>query len=61
MQFIVTFFWSFLLISLLNYVVSSVNAVPFDFGLGAIVSVIVAIMLFIMSAILPEEQLPDYE
>ncbi|MFC7365404.1 MULTISPECIES: YjzD family protein [Bhargavaea] len=61
MQFIVTFFWSFLLISLLNYVVSSVNAVPFDFALGAIVSVVFAVMLFIMSMILPEEPVPDYE
>ncbi|MCW1926717.1 YjzD family protein [Bhargavaea beijingensis] len=61
MQFIFTFIWSFLLVTTLNYVVSSVNAVPFDFGLGAIVSVVAALFLFIMSAILPEEPLPDYE
>ncbi|MCM3088150.1 Protein of unknown function [Bhargavaea ginsengi] len=61
MQFIMTFVWSFLLITTLNYVVSSVNAVPFDFGLGAIVSVVFAVMLFMMSAVLPEETLPDYE
>lgn len=61
MQFIFTFIWSFLLFTTLNYVVSSVNAVPFDLGLGAIVSVVAAVILFIMSAILPEEPLPDYE
>jgi hypothetical protein len=61
MQFIMTFVWSFLLITTLNYVVSSVNAVPFDFGLGAIVSIVFAVMLFIMSMVLPEEPLPDYE
>ena len=61
MQFIITFIWSFLLFTTLNYVVSSVNAVPFDLGLGAIVSVIAAIIIFIISAILPEEPLPDYE
>lgn len=59
MQYIVTFFWSFLLVSMLNYVVSSVLAVPFDFQLGAIVSVVFAVLIFIVAAIIPNESTPE--
>lgn len=55
MKFVFTFVWSFLLITLLNYVVSSVNGVHFDFTLGAIVSVGVALLLFVISKIIPNE------
>ena len=48
MQYIVTFIWSFLLVSMLNYVVSSVLGVPFDFKTGAIVSVVFSILIFII-------------
>ncbi|GGG19935.1 hypothetical protein GCM10007425_12910 [Lysinibacillus alkalisoli] len=59
MQYIVTFFWSFLLVSMLNYVVSSVLNVPFDFQLGAIVSVVFAILVFIVAAVIPSESTPE--
>jgi len=55
MKYLLTFVWSFLLISTLNYVVSSVNGVYFDFTLGAIISVFVAIIIFIISAIIPND------
>lgn len=55
MKFIFTFIWSLFLISMLNYVVSSINAVPFDFALGAIVSVVVTILIFVISAIIPND------
>ncbi|WP_040227790.1 YjzD family protein [Bhargavaea cecembensis] len=61
MQYILTFVWSFLLITMLNYVVSSINAVPFDFGLGVIVSLVISVLVFIISAILPDESTPDYD
>lgn len=54
MQFIGTFFWSFLLISLLNYVVSAVQNVDFDFMLGVYMSAVVAILIFIISSIIPD-------
>lgn len=59
MQYIMTFIWSFLLVSMLNYVVSSVQNVPFDFTLGAILSVAFAVLVFIMSAIIPNEATPE--
>ncbi|HSJ37872.1 MAG TPA: DUF2929 family protein [Planococcus sp. (in: firmicutes)] len=54
MQFIGTFFWSLLLISLLNYVVSAVQNVDFNFMLGIYMSVVVSILIFIISTIIPE-------
>jgi len=55
MKFIFAFIWSFCLVSMLNYVVSSVNGVPFDFATGAIASVVFAVLVLIVSAIIPNE------
>ena len=59
MQYIGTFFWSFCLISLLNYVVSAVQNVPFDFMIGVYLSVVVSILIFVISAIIPNEPVAD--
>ena len=55
MKYIFTLIWSFLLVTMLNYVVSSVQDVPFDFLLGAILSVVVAVVIFIIAAIIPND------
>jgi predicted PurR-regulated permease PerM len=55
MKYVLTFVWSFFLVTLLNYVVSSVNGVEFNFALGAIISVIVAVLILVISSILPDE------
>ncbi|HSP21705.1 MAG TPA: YjzD family protein [Planococcus sp. (in: firmicutes)] len=59
MQFLGTFFWSFLLISLLNYVVSAVQNVPFDFMVGVYLSVAVAILIFVLSSLIPDGPAPE--
>lgn len=59
MQFLGTFFWSFLLISLLNYVVSAVQNVPFDFMVGVYISVAVAILIFVLSSLIPDGPAPE--
>ncbi|MEO4054249.1 YjzD family protein [Solibacillus sp. CAU 1738] len=59
MQYIMTFFWSFLLVSMLNYVVSSVIDVPFNFADGAIVSVAFSVLVLIIAAIIPNEPVAD--
>ncbi|MER1984514.1 MAG: YjzD family protein [Solibacillus sp.] len=61
MQYIVTFVWSFLLVSMLNYVVSSVMGVPFDFVAGAIISVAFSILVFVVAAIIPSESTPEVD
>jgi len=55
MQYIMTVFWSVVLVTMLNYVVSSVQNVDFVFMNGIIMSIPVAIMVLIIAAIIPEE------
>ena len=59
MQYIATFVWSFLLVSMLNYVVSSVLGAPFDFQVGVIVSVVFSVLIFVIGAIIPNESTPE--
>lgn len=59
MQYIVTFVWSFLLVSMLNYVVSSVLGAHFNFQTGVIVSVVFSVLIFVIGAIIPNEPTPD--
>ena len=59
MQYIVTFIWSFLLVSMLNYVVSAVIDVPFDFQTGAIISVVFSVLIFVIGAVIPNEPTPE--
>lgn len=59
MQYIATFVWSFLLVSMLNYVVSSVLGVDFNFQVGAILSVVFSVLIFIIGAIIPNESTPE--
>jgi len=59
MQYIVTFIWSFLLVSMLNYVVSAVIGVPFDFQTGAIISVVFSVLIFVIGAVIPNEPTPE--
>jgi hypothetical protein len=44
---------------MLNYVVSSVMGVPFDFATGAILSVGVSVLVFIVAAIIPNDPMPE--
>lgn len=59
MQYIATFFWSFILVTMLNYVVSSVLNVNFDFVTGAIISLVFAVLVLIVTAIIPNEPTPE--
>lgn len=58
MKYIITIVWTVILVSMLNYVVSSVNNVDFVLNNGLIMSVPVAIMIFIIGAIIPNDPLP---
>ncbi|TWT04864.1 YjzD family protein [Planomicrobium sp. CPCC 101079] len=59
MRFIGTFLWSFLLISLLNYVVSAVQNVHFDFMNGLYISLVVSVLIFVISSIIPDSPAPE--
>ncbi|WHY78966.1 YjzD family protein [Neobacillus sp. WH10] len=61
MRYFWTFFWSFLLVQMLTYVVSSMTpGAKFEFIPGAIVSVGVTILIFIASAIIPNEPVEQH-
>lgn len=55
MQYIWTFFWTFLLVQMLNYVAGSMLGVPFDFAVGTILAVGATIIILIVPALLPNE------
>jgi uncharacterized membrane protein len=50
-----TFFWAFLLVQMLTYVVSSMVGTTYNFETGAILAVVVTIMVYVVSAIIPNE------
>lgn len=59
MQYIGTFFWSALLISLLNYVVSAVQNVDFIFMNGIYMSLVVSVLIIVISKIIPDAPAPE--
>ncbi len=59
MQYIITFFWSFLLVTMLNYVVSSVMGVEFNFVAGAVISLVFSVLIFIIAAVIPNEPVAE--
>ena len=60
MRFVMTFFWSFCLVSMLNYVAGAIANVSFDFMPGVIVSVIAAVIVIILGETLPEGEVADH-
>ncbi|MCM3386533.1 YjzD family protein [Ureibacillus chungkukjangi] len=59
MQYVMTLIWSVLLMLMLNYVVSSVLAVPFVLSTSLILGVIFTILIFIIGAIIPNDPTPE--
>ncbi|QUW21666.1 DUF2929 family protein [Sporosarcina sp. Marseille-Q4063] len=59
MRFILTFVWSFALVTLLNYVVGAIANVPFNFEAGIIISVVVGILVILVGESMPEGPISD--
>ena len=55
MRYFWTFFWTFLLVEMATYVVSSMIGIAFDAKNGAIVAVAATVLIFIVPLILPNE------
>ncbi|MCM3570010.1 YjzD family protein [Neobacillus mesonae] len=55
MRFFWTFFWSFLLVEMLAYVVSSMSGAAFDFASAAVISLVVSILLLIAASTIPNQ------
>lgn len=58
MQYIMTFFWSVLLVSMVNYVVSSVMGAEFNFNTGVTIALVFSVLIFIVGAIIPNDPIP---
>lgn len=54
MKYLFTFFWTFLLVQMVTYVVSSMLGEAFNFQTGTILAVVFTILIFVLSAIIPE-------
>lgn len=56
MQYIVSFIWAMMLVSMLSYVVGSIAGVPnFDFVTTAVIGVIFTILVWLVAAVIPSE------
>lgn len=55
-----TFVWSFVLVSLLNYVVGSIANTDFNFQAGAIISVGLAVLIILLGEALPTKPVSDH-
>ncbi|MBK3494888.1 YjzD family protein [Viridibacillus sp. YIM B01967] len=55
MKYIMLFIWSALLVSVLNYVVASIQNVEFSLNLGLGISVAFSVFLILISAVIPNE------
>jgi predicted PurR-regulated permease PerM len=59
LRFILTFVWSFCLVTLLNYVVGAIANVPFNFEVGIIISLVVGILVILVGESMPEGPISD--
>ncbi|HAQ06174.1 MAG TPA: DUF2929 domain-containing protein [Bacillus bacterium] len=55
MRYFWTFFWTFLLVQMLNYVAGSMIGTPFDFKSGSIIAVVAFIIIVALPLVLPNE------
>jgi hypothetical protein len=59
-QYIMTFFWTFLLSEMVVYVVSSMNGAAFHFETGVLIAVVVTVLLFILTALIPNDPIEKH-
>lgn len=60
MRYLMTFFWSFALIAMLNYVAGAIANVDFNFSAGIIVSVVAALFVIFIGESMPEGEIADH-
>ncbi|AMQ07488.1 MULTISPECIES: DUF2929 family protein [Sporosarcina] len=60
MKYVMTFFWSFCLITMLNYVSGAIANLPFDFMPGVYVSLVVSVIVILLAESFPEGEIADH-
>lgn len=60
MRYIMAFVWSFLLVTMLNYVAGSIAGVPFNLMGGVIAAIVMAVIILFITAATPEGEVADH-
>lgn len=60
MRYFWTFFWTFLLIHMASYVISSMQGAAYDFGTSSIVAIIASVLIILIGEIIPNEPSADH-
>lgn len=55
MRYILTIFWTLLLVNMLMYVAGSMIGSSYDFGTATTLGIIAVILIFIISVLLPQQ------
>jgi small-conductance mechanosensitive channel len=60
MRFFWALFWTFLLAAMLTYVVGSMSGMAFDLTTAGILTVVAVVVIYIISAVLPDDPKSDH-
>lgn len=60
MKYIMAFVWSFLLVTMLNYVAGSIAGLPFDFRAGLVASIVLAVIILCITSLTPDGEVADH-
>lgn len=55
MRYVWSIIWGFLLVQMLTYVVGSMLGTGYDFKLGTILTVVLVVMVYAISAVIPND------
>lgn len=55
MRYVWSIIWGFLLVQMLTYVVGSMLGTGYDFKMGTILTVVLVVMVYAISALIPNE------
>ncbi|MFD3447324.1 YjzD family protein [Microbacteriaceae bacterium 4G12] len=60
MRVIFGFFWSFVLVQMASYVISSMTGGTYDFKLATIISLVVGVLVMLISVFIPNEPVEQH-
>ncbi|WP_416828733.1 YjzD family protein [Ectobacillus polymachus] len=55
MKYIASFFWSFVLVQMASYVISSMTQTTYDFTQSTIMSVVISVLILFIGSLVPNE------
>ncbi|MCP3761635.1 YjzD family protein [Domibacillus sp. A3M-37] len=60
MQYLMTFIWTLILSEMVVYVVSSMNGAAFHAEAGVLISIVATILLFVLTALIPNDPIEKH-